>query len=493
MKLKELLDGINAELDQSFYELDINGISYDSRKTRPGQIFVCVSGFKTDGHDYVSQAIANGAVAVLAERDIEVPDGVALAVSPENRLNMARLASNFFCRPSSQMRLVGVTGTNGKTTITHLIQAMLNQSGHLAGIIGTLYASLGDYQRSIGNTTPESVVIEDFLDYCLAQGADYSVMEVSSHAIELGRVACLDFKAAILTNLTQDHLDFHGDMQKYLAAKLKFFKMIVNAPGCYTVVNADDPAAGAFISASQAPVITYGIYSPADVKASGIRSTLKENVFDVDFAGGRFAVKTGMIGTFSVYNALAAISVALQEGVPVEAIQKVLLATSGVVGRFEQVDVGQDFTVVVDYAHTPDGLENILKTGRELVEKRLITVFGCGGDRDRTKRPIMGAIAGKYSDFSIVTSDNPRSEEPPDIISDIVAGMGNVATDKYLEIVDRAEAIKYAINMAENGDLVVIAGKGHETYQLVKDKVLDFDDRTVARNMIQEKLANAIQ
>lgn len=491
MKLGELLEGIEIEAVRGPEATEIKGICYDSRQCAPGHLFVCISGFQSDGHDYALNAVENGAVAVLTERALELPAGITCIYSRDNRANLPRLAANYYRRPSARMRLLGVTGTNGKTTTTHLLQSMLNQAGHNSAIIGTLYASVGECRRNIGHTTPESVDIEDFLDFSLQQGADYGVMEVSSHAIELGRVSCLDFKAAVLTNLTQDHLDFHGDMDSYRRAKQKFFAMIKNEPGHYAIINADDPSAAAFTAASGAPVVTYGISHPADVMARNIRSSLKESEFELVSLGCSITVRTGLIGTFSVYNALAASAAALQEGVGFDVIQRVLAGTRGVAGRFEQVECGQDYTVVVDYAHTPDGLENILKTGRELAEKRLITVFGCGGDRDRTKRPKMGRIAAEYSDFSIVTSDNPRSEEPPAIIAEIVAGMQDAPAGSFIEIVDRAEAIRYAIDMARPGDLVIIAGKGHENYQLVKGRVLDFDDRLVAARLIQERNAHA--
>lgn len=492
MKLKDVLSGIDVRIIQGFDEMEIKGISYDSRRVGPGHIFVCISGFKSDGHDFVQQAIAAGAAAILAERELELPGEIALILSTDNRRNLPRLASNFYGRPSSDLRLIGVTGTNGKTTTTHLIKYMLEEAGHKSAIIGTLYASVGDMKKNISNTTPESLDIEDFLYFSRTQGADYAVMEVSSHAAELGRVECLDFKAGVLTNLTQDHLDFHGDMENYKIAKQKFFMLIPNEPGRYAIINADDPYAPDFKAVCAVPVISYGIHSPADVRATNIRSSLQETEFDLSCSLGTFSIRTSMIGAFSIYNALAAIATVIQEGIGIDVIQRVMAGTSGVAGRFEQVNLGQDFTVVVDYAHTPDGLENILRTGKEVVTNRLITVFGCGGDRDRTKRPKMGRIAADYSDYCIVTSDNPRSEEPPAIISEIVAGMQGVPDNRLIEIVDRADAIKYAIGMAAAGDLVVIAGKGHETYQLVKDKVLDFDDREVAAKFIRERLNNAM-
>jgi UDP-N-acetylmuramoyl-L-alanyl-D-glutamate--2,6-diaminopimelate ligase len=398
---------------------------------------------------------------------------------------MPAVASNFYRHPSREVKVIGVTGTNGKTTTTHLIKAVLEEHGAKVGILGTLYAKIGDHERILGHTTPESVDIEDFIDLVRKEKGEYLIMEVSSHALALGRVDNILFHTAIFTNLTQDHLDYHVTMDNYRDAKLKLFKQIKPQAGQFAVINGDDPAAGAFIAASSGSYCTYGIDHAADITARDIKISIKNSEFKVVSGDVELNLNIKLIGRFSIYNALAAIAFCLREGIPPATIKDALEKITGIPGRLEVVDCGQDFTVIVDYAHTPDGLENILKTAREVRENRLITVFGCGGDRDRTKRPLMGKIAAEYSDFCIVTSDNPRSEEPESIIDEIIPGVTAVENSHYAKIVDRREAIHQAICLARTGDLVVIAGKGHETYQLVKDQVLHFDDREVAAEYLR--------
>ena len=312
-------------------------------------------------------------------------------------------------------------------------------------------------------------------------------MEVSSHALDLGRVKEIDFGAAIFTNLTQDHLDYHVSLEKYRDAKLKLFSNLPVQPRRFSVINADDPQADSFLNASHGQKITYGIRNTATVKAADVRITSRGSSFEIAFPDGRLTCKIRLAGLFNVYNALAAISFALEEGIPPQVIKTALEKVQGVPGRFETIDEGQDYAVIVDYAHTPDGLENILKTARQITSGRIITVFGAGGDRDKTKRPLMGGIAAQYSDFSIVTSDNPRSEEPLAIIDDIVAGLKERDAAHYAVVPDRREAIRHAIFLAHPDDMVVIAGKGHEDYQIIKGKVYPFDDRQVAREYIREK------
>ncbi len=480
MLLADLLKDIEYTVFTGEIEIDIKGIAYDSRQVEPGYLFVCISGFKTDGHLYIDQAIKNGARAILIEKAIDQTDGATIIMTANNRKALALLVSNFYGRPSHSMKVIGVTGTNGKTTTTHLIKAILEEAGRKTGLMGTLYARVGDKTIDFGHTTPEASEVEKFMRICQENKAQYVVMEVSSHALDLYRVDCIDFDMAVFTNLTQDHLDYHNNMQEYLASKLKLFDMIVPGNENFVVVNGDDNYAGDFIQASKAQVYTYGLGDNNDIKAKNVKIDLKGSQFTLRFKGSTLNIKVKLIGMFSVYNVLAAIAVGLGEGISLEIIKTALEKVNGVPGRFEQVDEGQDFTVVVDYAHTPDGLENILKTGRQLTTNRIITVFGCGGDRDRGKRPLMGEVAARYSDFCVVTSDNPRSEDPEAIINDIVPGLDRVKDSRYAIVIDRREAINHAVHLARPGDLLIIAGKGHETYQLVKDKVLDFDDKKVA-------------
>jgi UDP-N-acetylmuramoyl-L-alanyl-D-glutamate--2,6-diaminopimelate ligase len=482
--IEKLLQGLDYQLAKGPKDIDVQGLCYDSRKAAEGFLFVCIPGLKTDGHQFVNQAIANGARVILAEKEIKLPDGVTLLLTSDCRRALPLISANFYGQPSRDLKVIGVTGTNGKTTTTHLIKSILEEAGYKTAIIGTLYAKIDDTEKVLGHTTPESLDIEEFMAIARQEGARYVVMEVSSHALDLGRVDQIFFDAAVYTNLTQDHLDYHQDMEHYKQSKLKLFKQLHEGTGWFGVVNVDDPYAEDFIKAA-APIFTYAVDQPADVRAAEVDSNLKGSSFQVVTPSKEFKINMKLIGMFSVYNALAAICFALHEGIESATIKSALEKVTGVAGRFEQVDCGQDFTVVVDYAHTPDGLENILRTGRQIVKNRLITVFGCGGDRDRTKRPLMGKIAAEWSDFCIVTSDNPRSEEPEAIIDDIVPGLNAVENSHYAKIVDRRDAIEHALRLAKPGDLVIIAGKGHETYQLVKDKVLDFDDRKVAREILK--------
>jgi UDP-N-acetylmuramyl-tripeptide synthetase len=482
------MQDIDYRLIRGSLDHDVRGISYDSRKVKPGDLFICVPGFKTDGHGFAEQAVTKGATAVLAERELTVSREAALLVTGDCRKAMSTAASNFYGKPSHHVKVIGVTGTNGKTTTTHLIKAILEEQGARAGIMGTLYARMGKAEKTLSNTTPESLDIEEFLSLVQKEKGDYMVMEVSSHALAMGRADEIRFHAAVFTNLTQDHLDYHQTMDKYKEAKLKLFSNLTRGEGYIAVINNDDPAAGDFVAASGSKPYTYAINADADVRAENLRFNLKGSHFTVNHGGKSFDIKMKLIGRFSVYNALAAITFALGEGIKPGLIKKALEKVEGVAGRFEQVDYGQDFTVIIDYAHTPDGLENILRTGQEILENRMITVFGCGGDRDRTKRPLMGKIAAQYSDFCIVTSDNPRSEDPEAIIDDIIPGLMEVENSHYAKIIDRREAIHQAICLAKKGDLVIIAGKGHETYQLVKDQVLDFDDKKVAAEFLRGKI-----
>ncbi|HWP98549.1 MAG TPA: UDP-N-acetylmuramoyl-L-alanyl-D-glutamate--2,6-diaminopimelate ligase [Syntrophomonadaceae bacterium] len=486
MKLTQVLEGVNYFNQAETLNHDITGLAYDSRKVEPGFLFVCISGFKTDGHLYAGQAIEKGAVVILAEKDPGgLPSGATLILCPDTRQALAQVAANLYGHPTRSFRLIGVTGTNGKTTTTHLVQAILEEAGNKTGIMGTLYAKIGETSMELGHTTPEAPDIEAFMHLCRENRADYVVMEVSSHALSLNRVAELNFNVAVFTNLTQDHLDFHRDMIDYRDAKLKLFEGLEHQAGNYSIINADDTYAADMVRAAGPDTSTFGIKQPAAITARDLQVSQQGSRFTVVWEGGSFVVQMQLIGLFSVYNALAAIALALREEIPVNIIISALQKVDGVPGRFEQVQCGQNFTVVVDYAHTPDGLENILKTARELTDKRLITVFGCGGDRDRKKRPLMGGIAAHYSDFSIVTSDNPRSEDPQAIINEIIPGLEKVENSRYAIIVDRREAIRHAIFLAREGDLVVIAGKGHETYQLVQGQVLDFDDRKVAAEFLK--------
>jgi len=491
--LKDLLQVMTVVGQAGDENLEIKGIAYDSRKVKPGYLFVCIEGFKTDGHNYINSALANGAVAVVVQRQVPGLEGVTWVQVPDTRRALAQLSARFYDYPANKLTMVGVTGTNGKTTVTHLIEAILKENGHKTGLVGTIHNKIGEQVFPVTNTTPMALELQELLAEMVDQGVEYAIMEVSSHALELGRVEECEFDVAVFTNITQDHLDFHGTMDNYLAAKGKLFagleKNGVKKHRKYGIINKDDPHHQYLIERTNGVVITYGVENQADLMAYQINIQGSGVTFDVTTPRGTVRIRLSTTGMFSVYNALAAIAVGLVEGIDLEVIKKALEGVRGVAGRFEPVDEGQDFAVIVDYAHTPDGLENILKTAREFAEGRIITVFGCGGDRDKTKRPIMGRVAAQLSDFSVITSDNPRSEDPAAILDEVEAGAKEVVgSEKYVKLADRREAIEYAVKLAKAGDIVIIAGKGHETYQIIGDQTLDFDDREVARAVIRDKL-----
>ncbi|MUG45009.1 UDP-N-acetylmuramoyl-L-alanyl-D-glutamate--2,6-diaminopimelate ligase [Paenibacillus woosongensis] len=468
------------------------GIAIDSRRVNAGDLFVCLPGHTVDGHDFAPEAARRGAAALVVERYLEHVDLPQLQVK-DSRLAMAILSNVFYQTPSSRLKVIGVTGTNGKTTTTYLIERILADQGSNTGLIGTIERKYGGQTFPMPGTTPESLDLQRYLAEMVQSDVDYCVMEVSSHALEQGRVKGTRFRTAIFTNLTQDHLDYHHTMEEYRAAKGLFFSRLGNIyeedPDLrsYAVINADDPVSAYFAQQTAAEVITYGVEHAADIRASDIAITARGTTFHVDTFQGSADIALRMVGKFNVYNALAAIAAALLEGVPLNRIKESLEAVKGVDGRVEAVDEGQPFAVIVDYAHTPDGLENVLRTVGEFAEGRVICVFGCGGDRDKTKRPVMGKIAAKYAQYVIVTSDNPRTEDPVAILNDIAAGLVEDGVDekRYELVVDRREAIRKAIEMASNEDVVLIAGKGHETYQLIGTEVHDFDDRIVAKEAIR--------
>ena len=457
--------------------MNIEGICYDSRQAQAGDLFVAVKGYQTDGHKYIDQALAAGAIAVVLQDEVPVAAGVAVIKVSDSRKALALLADAFYEFPSKKLTMVGVTGTNGKTTTTHLIAAIWRKAGVKPGVIGTIHNVVGDKVLPVTNTTPESLDLQKLLAQMVDEGVGGVAMEVSSHALALNRVAGVDYRVAVFTNLTQDHLDFHGTMEEYLAAKAQLFQTDIE----YAVINADDAAAVKLKKISQGKVYTYGIEQSADVIATDIQVTPQGVNYTVQGPWGEHKLALKLTGRFNVYNSLAAYTAAMAMGYTTEIVIEALNQVSGVAGRFELVDKGQRFAVVVDYAHRPDGLENILTTARQITSGRLITVFGCGGDRDRTKRPIMGEIAARYSDLSVVTSDNPRTEDPNAIIQDVVPGVQRIASpENYLVIADRRQAIWRAIEMAQEGDVVVIAGKGHEDYQIIGKTKYPFDDRLVA-------------
>ncbi|WP_209125466.1 UDP-N-acetylmuramoyl-L-alanyl-D-glutamate--2,6-diaminopimelate ligase [Alkalihalobacillus sp. BA299] len=465
----------------------ITSIEMDSREVQVGSLFVCIKGFTVDGHDYVDQAIANGASAILAEHEMQA--SVPVIVVNDTKRAMAILSNHFYDYPTTKLSLIGITGTNGKTTVTHLIEKVLNDMGELTGLIGTMYTKIGQQTFETKNTTPESLTLQKTFKQMVDQKVSTAIMEVSSHALHLGRVRGCDFNIAVFTNLTPDHLDYHETMEAYKFAKGLLFSQLgntYNQPSKkIAILNDDDQATEEYKKMTAAQVVTYGINEKSDIRAKNIQMKAGGTSFTLTTPVGSTDVSLRLIGKFSVYNALAATAACLVQGIPLVNIKKSLESIQGVSGRFETVEAGQDFTVIVDYAHTPDSLENVLMTIKELAKGKIYCVVGCGGDRDRTKRPIMAQIAVKYADQTIFTSDNPRSEQPEAILIDMESG---VKGENYTSIVDRREAIEYAINQAKENDVVLIAGKGHETYQIVGKNVFTFDDRAVARTIIEERI-----
>lgn len=469
----------------------VNGIQFNSRNVVPGDLFLCLPGHKVDGHDFAAQAVEQGAAALVTERLLDA--AVPQLIVKNSRLAMAIIADYFFGQPSRKLKLIGVTGTNGKTTITYLLERIFADAGFKPGVIGTVEARYGATTLPMSGTTPEALDLQRYLAGMVADGTDYCVMEVSSHALDQGRVKGCRYRTAIFTNLTQDHLDYHVTMERYAAAKELLFSRLGNCYSespderSYSVLNADDPASAAFGEAAATEIVTYGVDNEADVKAADIRITARGTFFRAETFRGTEEITLRMVGKYNVYNALAAISAGLIEGIPLEQMKQSLEALPGVPGRVESVDGGQSFAVIVDYAHTPDGLENVLKAVKQFAEGRIICVFGCGGDRDRTKRPIMGRIAARYADYVIATSDNPRSEDPESILADIEEGLAleEISQSRYQLLPDRRAAIQKAVEMASPDDVVLIAGKGHETYQIIGGETFDFDDREVAKEAIR--------
>jgi len=475
-------------------QTELAGLASDSRRVRPGDLFFCLRGLTRDGHDYAGEAVAKGAAALVAER--ELPFAVPQLIVPDAQRALAQLADAFFGRPTRLLRPIGVTGTNGKTTTTWLIERILLDAGVPAGVIGTVEIRFARQSLPASVTTPDVLELQRLFRGMADAGGRRCVMEVSSHALEQGRVRGVRFRTAVFTNLTQDHLDYHGTMEAYAAAKGLLFARLGNAyedepaERTYAVLNADDPASEGFARLTSAEVVPYGIEREAMVRAVDVKATARGASFTAETFAGSRRIDLRLVGRFNVYNALAALSAALCEGIPLEAAAASLERVAGVPGRLEPVDEGQPFAVVVDYAHTPDGLDNVLRAVREIAEGRVICVFGCGGDRDRTKRPVMGRIAATLADYVWVTSDNPRSEDPAAIIRDIEAGIREAGcpADRYALEADRRAAIFRAVEMAGPGDVVLIAGKGHETYQIVGGETLPFDDRLVASEAIRSRM-----
>lgn len=472
MKLFDLI-----ECKESLAKTEITGITCDSRQVKSGFAFICINGAKSDGHDYAEKALENGAAVIVAERDLGISNQI---VVPDTHAAYADMCAKWFGNPADSLKLLGVTGTNGKTSVTYMMKKILEKAGYKVGLIGTIQNMIGDEIIAAHNTTPNAYELNSLFALMKAKGCSYVIMEVSSHALDQSRVYRLDFEAAMFTNLTQDHLDYHITMENYLAAKKKLFSMCKTA-----IVNSDDPYSAELIKGLDCKVVTYSLGDSSTYSAKGVnyRPASVDYEFVSDSEIGHIKVNTG--GRFTVYNSLCTAACAVEIGIPLSTVASALSELQGVKGRAEVVTTGRDFTVIIDYAHTPDGLKNILSTFRECKKNRLIAVFGCGGDRDKTKRPIMGNIAAHFSDYAIVTSDNPRTENPSAIIKDILEGMKGAAIPvKVIE--NRIEAIKFAVSIAQKDDIIVLAGKGHETYQILNTGTIHLDEREV----VSEALAD---
>ena len=493
-ELHDVLRGRGLISDAGALDVDaavgpVTGVTSDSRRVEPGDVFVALKGLRTDGARYARQALDRGAVAVVAEQPAPADVGAPWAVVVDARLALAELAAAFYRHPSAEMQVVGVTGTNGKTTTAFLIASILDTAGIKCGLLGTVGYRIGVEMREATHTTPEATDVQRLLREMADRGCRACAMEVSSHALSLQRVEALGFSAAVFTNLTRDHLDFHGDMESYFRAKRRLFEMLpADRPA---VVNVDDPRGMTMAQAGGRPV-TYAVNRPADVMPGALSFSLDGLAFDVRTPRGALHVRSPLVGRPNVYNILAAVATATALGLSFDAIERGVSALAGVPGRFQVVSrPNDDFTVVVDYAHTDDALRNLLETAQPLTRGRLITVFGCGGDRDRTKRPLMGAVAGRLSDVIVLTSDNPRSEEPDRIIEEILRGITPDTRrhdeQRVLTIADRRTAVETAIDLARTGDVVLLAGKGHETYQVIGDQCLPFNDVAVAREALERR------
>lgn len=474
MLLRELLDCNVGTLG----DIEITGITSDSRKVQSGFAFVCINGTVADGHEYAAAAIEKGAVVIVAERDIGLENQVVVS---DTHSVYSAMCAKWFGEPAKALHLIGVTGTNGKTSVTLMLKSILEEAGYSVGLIGTIQNMIGEEVIASKNTTPDAYELNSLFALMKAKGCTYVVMEISSHALDQRRVGGLHFDVAVFTNLTQDHLDYHGNMENYLAAKKRLFGMCSTA-----VINSDDEYSARIMEGIDCKIVTYSASDSSTYSAKGINYRPASVEYELVNDDGIKHIKANTGGAFTVYNSMAAIVSALELGVELDTATRAISALTGVKGRAEVVPGTGDFTVIIDYAHTPDGLKNILSTFRECPKNRLIALFGCGGDRDRTKRPIMGSIAVRNSDYVIITSDNPRTEEPSAIIDDILEGIVGTRTP-YKVVENRIEAIKYAISIAQKDDIIVLAGKGHETYQILKNGTIHLDEREVVAEALKEK------
>jgi UDP-N-acetylmuramoyl-L-alanyl-D-glutamate--2,6-diaminopimelate ligase len=485
MKLNELLRGLDGLETGAEAGVEITSLAYDSRRVQPGTLFFAIQGEKADGHAFIPQALDRGAVAVVSE--LQPPSGLEprwVRVRGIRRA-LSTAGRNFFGQPDSHLKLVGITGTNGKTTTAYLVDSILHAAGIETGLFGTIEYRAGGRVLPARNTTPESLDLWSSFAQVVSAGGKAVVMEVSSHSLAQERVWGFPFSVAVFTNLTRDHLDYHKDFEQYFAAKRRLFEGLGTPPPEWAVINMDDAWSRKLLDVPCPNRLTYGMNSDAQVKPKHLAHTHDGLEGTILTPEGKVQLRSSLVGRANLANILAATAASVAYGVPLEAVEQGLRNLEAVPGRFERINEGQPFLVIVDYAHTDDALRNVLSTARELTRNRLIVVFGCGGERDRVKRPMMGEAASSLSDLAVLTSDNPRGEDPLLIMSDALVGLQKTGKP-YLAEVDRKDAIRKALNEAREGDVVVLAGKGHETYQVLKDRTVPFDDREVAREILRE-------
>jgi UDP-N-acetylmuramoyl-L-alanyl-D-glutamate--2,6-diaminopimelate ligase len=485
MKLGELLRGLPGAEPGPDPGLEISSLAYDSRRVQGGTLFFAIQGEKADGHNFIPAALQHGAVAIVSERAPQAELASRWVRVPKLRRALSHAARSFYHHPESKLQLIGITGTNGKTTSAYLIESILNAAGKRSGVFGTIEYRIGDQTLPAPNTTPESLDLISAFGHLVAIGSKAVVMEVSSHALAQERVWGLPFSAAVFTNLTRDHLDYHKDFEHYFEAKRRLFEGLGTPPPEVAVINVDDPWGVKLLELPYPRRISYGVEGDAQVKPKQMvhNPTGLEGI--VQSPAGKVEIDSPLVGRANLANILAATATGIGLGIPIRKVEEGIACLKAVPGRFERIDEGQPFLVIVDYAHTDDALRNVLKTARELTRNRLIALFGCGGERDRSKRPLMGEAAGSLSDFVVLTSDNPRSEDPLRIMSDALVGLQKTGKPYFAEV-DREVAIRKALEEARPGDVVVLAGKGHETYQILKDGPIPFDDREVSRRILRE-------
>lgn len=484
MKLTQMLERLEYEVVQGSADIEVTELVNDSRKAGPGCVFVCISGAVSDGHSYVEDVTAKGAAAVIVERPVEAPEGVTVIHVDDTRYALALMSAAYFGYPSEKLKVIGITGTKGKTTTTYMVKSILEGVGHKVGLIGTIEALIGDKSIPANNTTPESFTIHQYFAEMVKEGCDSVVMEVSSQGLMLHRTAGIEFEIGIFTNLGEDHIgpNEHKDFEDY-----KRCKGILFTQCRLGIANVDDQWYEDVFQNATCKVETFGFSEKADLRATNVQHVSRPGYLGVNYhVSGLmdFDVEIDIPGEFSVYNSLTAIAVCRHFDVPEENIKKALKVAK-VKGRIEMVKVSDDFAFMIDYAHNAMSLESLLCTLRDYHPKRIVTIFGCGGNRSRTRRFEMGEVAGNLSDFTIITSDNPRFEEPQDIINDIITGIKKTE-GKYVDICDRKEAIRYAIEHGKEGDIIVLAGKGHETYQEIRGVKYDMDDRVLIKEVLEE-------